>query len=136
MVAERCDVLLECRSLDLDRARATATGIVDALTAAATDAECDVEIDVEEQFRGYKLARSAAPVTAAAAALEAVGFEPVYIPTGGGSDANSFIARGFPCVNLANGTERAHQPDERVSTWALEEMLDVALNIVRAAAVA
>ena len=136
VVAERCDVLLECRSLDLDRARAIATGIVDALTAAATDAECDVEIDVEEQFRGYKLARSAAPVAAAAAALEAVGFEPSYVPTGGGSDANAFIARGFPCVNLANGTERNHQPDERVSTWALEEMLDVALNIVRASAAA
>jgi tripeptide aminopeptidase len=73
-------------------------------------------------------------VTAAAAALEAVGFEPSYINTGGGSDANAFIARGFPFVNLANGTERNHQPDERVSTWALEEMLDVALNLVRASA--
>ena len=65
---------------------------------------------------------------------EAVGFEPAYVTTGGGSDANAFIAGGFPCVNLANGTERNHQPDERVSTWALEEMLDVALNLVKASA--
>ena len=134
VVAERCDVLLECRSLDLDRARGTASGIVDALTAAATDAECDVEIDVQEQFRGYKLAKSAPPVAVAAAALQAVGLEPAYVSTGGGSDANAFIAGGFPCVNLANGTERAHQPDERVSTWALEEMLDVALALVHASA--
>jgi tripeptide aminopeptidase len=134
VVAERCDVMLECRSIDHDRAHATATRIVDSLTAAASDSECDVEIDVEEQFRGYKLARTGPPVAAAAAALEAVGFEPTYVQTGGGSDANAFIARGFPCVNLANGTERNHQPDERVSTWALEEMLDVALNLVRASA--
>ena len=132
VVAERCDVMLECRSIDHDRAHTTATRMVDSLTAAASDSECDVEIDVEEQFRGYKLAKSSAPVMAAAAALEAVGFEPSYVNTGGGSDANAFIARGFPCVNLANGTERNHQPDESVSTWALEEMLDVALNLVRA----
>src|SRR4051812_5071729 len=134
VVAERCDVMLEARSIDHDRAHTTATRIVDALTAAASDNECDVEIDVEEQFRGYKLARTAPQVAAAAAALEALGFEPSYITTGGGSDANAFIASGFPCVNLANGTERNHQPDERVSTWALEEMLDVALNLVHAVA--
>ena len=134
VVAERCDVMLEARSIDHDRAHITATRIVDSLTAAASDSECDVEIDVEEQFRGYKLAKSSAPVMAAAAALEAVGFEPAYVNTGGGSDANAFIARGFPCVNLANGTERNHQPDESVSTWALEEMLDVALNLVKACA--
>ena len=134
VVAERCDVMLEARSIDHERAHATATRIVDSLTAAASDSECDVEIDVEEQFRGYKLAKSSAPVTAAVAALEAVGFEPTFVNTGGGSDANAFIAGGFPCVNLANGTERNHQPDESVSTWALEEMLDVALNLVKACA--
>ncbi len=53
--------------------------------------------------------------------------------TGGGSDANALEARGFPCVNLANGTERNHEPDERVAVAALEEMLDVALALVEAA---
>ena len=37
------------------------------------------------------------------------------IVTGGGSDANAFEAAGFPCTNLANGTERNHEPTERVS---------------------
>ena len=50
--------------------------------------------------------------------------------TGGGSDANAFIAGGFPCVNLANGTERNHQPDESVTVEALETMLDVTLGIL------
>jgi tripeptide aminopeptidase len=38
------------------------------------------------------------------------------------------------CVNMANGTERNHQPDERVSLAALEGMLDVGLALVRQAA--
>jgi tripeptide aminopeptidase len=134
VVAERCDVMLETRSLDHERAHQSATRIVDALTAAASDAECDVEIDVEEQFRGYKLPRTAAPVVAAAAALEANGFEPRYVATGGGADSNAFIANGLTVLNLANATEHNHQPDERVSVAALEQMLDVTLTLVEAAA--
>lgn len=134
VVAERCDVMLECRSLDSDRAAATATRIVDGLTAAAGEFEVDLEVDVDEQFRGYRLSRGAAPVMAATAALAALGYEPAYVPSGGGSDANAFIAGGFPCLNLANGTERNHQPDERVSVAALEAMLDVALTLVHASA--
>ena len=45
--------------------------------------------------------------------------------TGGGSDANAFEAKGFRCLNIANGTEANHTPDERVSVQALETMLDV-----------
>jgi tripeptide aminopeptidase len=135
VVAERCDVMLECRSLDNERAAETASRIVDGLTAAASDFECDLAVDVDEQFRGYRLSRGSAPVIAAGTALESLGFEPSYVTTGGGSDANAFIAGGFPCLNLANGTERNHQPDERVSVQALETMLDVALNLVHAAAV-
>jgi len=37
-------------------------------------------------------------------------------------------------VNLANGTERNHEPTERVSIAALEDALDVALALPEAAA--
>jgi tripeptide aminopeptidase len=130
VVAERCEVELEARGLDNDRAAEVVARMVDAITEAASDAECDVEIDVEEQFRGYRLSRTSPPVAVAAAALEGVGIEPRYVATGGGSDANVFQAAGLPCLNVANGTERNHQPDECVSVDALETMLDVTLGIV------
>ena len=41
---------------------------------------------------------------------------------------------GLATVNLANGTERTHEPGERVSVTALEEMLDVALALLDEAA--
>ena len=66
--------------------------------------------------------------------MRACAIEPVHIVTGGGSDANALEAAGFPCTNLANGTERNHQPDERVSVDALERSLDVALALLDAAA--
>jgi tripeptide aminopeptidase len=130
VVAERCDVELEARSLDHDRASSVVATMVDALTEAASDSECDVETTVQQQFRGYRLQRTAQPVAVAAEAIEALGFEPRYITTGGASDAHIFQAAGIPCLNMANGTERNHQPDESVSVDALETMLDVALGLV------
>jgi tripeptide aminopeptidase len=54
--------------------------------------------------------------------------------TGGGSDANAFQSAGLPCANLADGTERNHEPGERISTDALEGMLEVAIALLDAAA--
>ncbi|HEY1595835.1 MAG TPA: M20/M25/M40 family metallo-hydrolase [Thermoleophilaceae bacterium] len=130
VVAEHCVVELEARSLDHERAAAMVRQMVDVITEAASDAECDVETAVEEQNRGFRLARNSPPVAASAAALEALGIEPSYVTTGGCSDANIFVADGLPCLCLANGTERNHQPDESVTVDALETTLDVTLGIV------
>ena len=134
VVAERCEVELEARSLDDGRAGEVISEMVDACTEAASDGHCDVETSVERLFQGYRLTRTAPAVDTAARALEACGIEPSYIATGGGSDANALIAAGLPVVNLANGTERNHQPDEAVTVEALEQMLDVTLALVREAA--
>jgi tripeptide aminopeptidase len=134
VVAERCEVVLETRSLDDARAGDTVSSMVDAVTEAASDLECDVETSVERLFRGYKLPRTAPVVEVASEALRKAGIEPVYINTGGGSDANALIAADLPMLNVANGTERNHQPDESVTVEALERMLDVTLDIVAASA--
>jgi tripeptide aminopeptidase len=130
VVAERCRVELEARSLDDARAGEVVSELVDAVTEAASDTECDVETTVEQLFRGYRLARTAPQVQVAAVALESLGIEPAYVHTGGGSDANALVAAGLPVLNVANGTERNHQPDEAETVEALETMLDVALGIV------
>ena len=133
VVAERCRLELETRSLDHERAAEVARDMVDRLTDAAGHAECDVETVVEEGFRGYRLPAASPPVQAASAALEALGLTPSLLASGGGSDANVLQA-SMPCLNVANGTERNHEPGEQVSVAALELSLDVALGIVHQAA--
>ena len=81
-------------------------------------------------FKGYRTRPRAPQVVLAERALGGCGYEPKHIDTGGGSDANALQAAGFACTNLANGTERNHQPDERVSVDALEGMLEVAIALV------
>jgi tripeptide aminopeptidase len=134
VVAERCKVVLEARSLDDVRAGEVVSSMVDAIAEAASDLECDVETAVERLFRGYRLPRTAPVVEVAAEALRATDVEPVYINTGGGSDANALIAADLPVLNVANGTEGNHQPDESVTAGALEATLDLTLAIVAASA--
>lgn len=130
VVAEHCDVEMEARSLDDDVAATVISQMVDRCSDAAGELECDLDTTVEQLSRAFKLPRSAAPVQAACAALEDLGIEPVLRPTGGGSDANVLIAAGLPVLNVANGTQNAHQPNECVTVEALERMLDVTVRLV------
>jgi tripeptide aminopeptidase len=134
VVPERCRVEAETRSLEDAKVEAMVSEMVDHLQDAANAAQCDLDVRVEKKFQGYRTRPGAPAVRAAEAALRACNYEPRRIVTGGGSDANAFEASGLSCVNLANGTERNHEPGERVSVAALEGMLDVALALLDAAA--
>jgi tripeptide aminopeptidase len=130
VVAERCRLMAEARSLDADRVEQVIAQMIDAVYDAAAAAECDVDVVCEKLMDGYRQKPSAPAVAAAEAALRACGYEPARIVTGGGSDANVLAAHGFACVNVANGTEHPHEPAERVSVAALEGMLDVCLALL------
>jgi tripeptide aminopeptidase len=129
-VPEHCVVVAEARSLDDARVEAVVTEMIDHFNDAAGAGECDLDLTVEKQFEGYRTRPGATHISLAERALRECGYEPKRIVTGGGSDANAFEAAGFPCTNLANGTERNHEPGERVSTDALEGMLEVAIALV------
>jgi tripeptide aminopeptidase len=66
VVAERCQVVLEARSLDDNRAGEVVSSMVDAVTEAASEAECDAETAVERHFQAYRFARTAPVVEIAA----------------------------------------------------------------------
>lgn len=127
VVAERCAILAETRSLDPSVAEATVAEMVDRCHDAANDPECECDLDlmVERLFNGYRHRPASPAVVAAERALVACGYEPSHIVSGGASDGNAFEVAGFHTVCLANGTERNHEPTERVSVVALEAMLDV-----------
>jgi len=132
VVPAHCTVLAEARSLSDAAADALVAEMVDRCYDAANDpvCDCDLDISVERLFRGYRQKPSSEPVAAAEAALRACGYTPSRIQTGGGSDANAFAAVGLPCTNLANGTERNHEPSERVSQASLQGMLDVTFALL------
>jgi tripeptide aminopeptidase len=134
VVPDRCRLLAEARSLDAERAEDVVAALVDALHDSAAASDCDVDLVCEKLFTGYRVRPSAPELAAAEAALGACGYTPERISTGGGSDANALQAAGFPCVCLANGTERNHEPTERVSVAALDGLLDVTFALLESSA--
>jgi tripeptide aminopeptidase len=130
VVPERCSLMAEARSLDPERVETVVAQMIDALHDGASTGECDVDVICEKGFDGYRQKPSAPAVVVAEAALRACGYEPRFVATGGGSDANALAVQGFECVNLANGTEHNHEPAERVSVAALEGMFDVCLALL------
>jgi tripeptide aminopeptidase len=133
VVADRCVVEAEVRGLVQERVDTFVTMAVDALQDAADSAGCDLDIGLQHTFTGYTLDAAEASVEVAQRALRMVGYEPSFVPTGGGADANAFRVNGFQCTNLANGTERAHERTERVSNAALETGLAVLLALLEQA---
>jgi tripeptide aminopeptidase len=133
VVPERCRIEAEVRGLDDGRVEAVVTELIDRLNEAANASECDLDVIVTQMFKGYRTKPRAPEVVFAEQALRACGYEPSHIVTGGGSDANAFRARGFPCANLADGSERNHEPGERISVDALEGLLEVAIALVEEA---
>ena len=136
VVPERCTVVAEVRSLREERAEQVVAELIERFKQAANlpECECDVDVSVQRTFAGFHLPASRPAVRIAERALRGCGHEPVGILSGGASDANALLVQGIEVVNLANGTERNHEPQERVSVEALEGMLDVALALLDAAA--
>jgi tripeptide aminopeptidase len=130
VVPERCRVVLEARSLEACPGRELVTQIVAAMRRAAAAEGCDVRATAERKFDAYRLPVDEPPVSVAATALRALGFEPRFVEARGGSDASAYVAAGIPCVNVANETERDHRPDESVTVHALETTLELALEML------
>jgi tripeptide aminopeptidase len=132
VVPERCTVVAEVRALQAERAEALVAELVERMHEAANlpECECDVDISVQRMFEGFHLAATNPAVQIAERALRTSGHQPRRISSGGASDANALLVQGVEVVNVANGTERAHEPQERVSVAALEAMLDVALALL------
>lgn len=133
VVAERCDVLAEARSLDEATLSQCVMDMLDAFTWAATETEVDCQVDVVHEFTGYRLSSQAPEVMLARSALEACGFEPTEVTTGGGSDTNAFIDNGLASVNLCNDMIDVHTGSERIAVASIESTVDLVLALIEQA---
>jgi len=130
IVPEWCTFLAEARSHDERKLADVVQEMLDAISFAAGLEDCEVETEVHKSYKGYRFKRDDDVVRIAHAALERSGFTPSYGLSGGAADANVFNERGLHCLNLANGMQDIHTPDERIAVDDLERMVDVTLALV------
>ncbi|MGD9694827.1 MAG: M20/M25/M40 family metallo-hydrolase [Thermoleophilia bacterium] len=136
VIAERCRITAEARSRDERTLSVQLTAMLDALAWAAAECEVDLETRAEREFTAYRLGEGDPQVRMALDVLEGLGHPARLVASGGGSDVNALIANGFPAVNLCNAMVDIHTPDERIAVRSLEQMLDITLGLIDAAATA
>src|SRR5438309_2568602 len=133
IVPEWCSFDAEARSHDERKLDELVQEMVDAFSFAAGLEDCEVETKVSKSYKGYRFKRDDPVVRIAHAALERSGYTPSYGLSGGAADANVFNEHGLACLNLANGMQDIHTPDERITVADLEGMVEVTLALVDAA---
>src|SRR4051812_46216921 len=130
IVPEWCALSAEARSHDERKLGDLVQEMVDAFAFAAGLEDCEVETKVSKSYKGYRFKPDDLVVRIAHAALERSGYTPSYGLSGGAADANVFNERGLACLNLANGMQDIHTPDERITVDDLEGMVEVTLALV------
>jgi tripeptide aminopeptidase len=130
IIPEWCTLDAEARSHDERKLADLVQEMLDAFSFAAGLEDCEVETRVSKSYRGYRFKPGDPVVRIAHAALERTGYAPSYGLSGGAADANIFNERGLACLNLANGMEDIHTPDERIAIDDLEGMVEVTLALV------
>jgi tripeptide aminopeptidase len=130
IVPEWCTLEAEARSHDEHKLGTLVQEMLDSFSFAAGLEDCEVETKVSKSYRGYRFRRDDEVVRIAHAALERSGYTPSYGLSGGAADANIFNERGLACLNLANGMQDIHTPDERITVDDLEGMVEVTLALV------
>jgi len=130
IIPEWCDLHAEARSHDERKLADLVQEMLDAFSFAAGLEDCEVEAKVSKSYRGYRFKRDDAVVRVAQAALSRTGYAPRFALSGGAADANVFNERGLACLNLANGMQDLHTPEECITVEDLEGMVEVTLALV------
>ena len=135
IVPEDAYLLLEARSRNRTSLDAQVAHMRECLEEAGRFYGGQVAIDYSREYEGYEWSLDAVPVRIAAEAWRrATGREPHFRPTGGGSDASVFNARGVPSVVVSCGYLEAHSVREHVALSELITGAEWAVQIARAAA--
>ena len=133
VVPERCELAVEARSRSKAKLADLVQEIVDGFAFAASVSECEVETRIGDSYPGYLFEPDEPAFRRACEAVERAGLTARPVDSGGGADANVFNARGLSCVNLANGMQQVHTPDEHIAVADLERMVSVTLELVELA---
>lgn len=130
IVPASCIVESECRSHDEAKLAQATAAMVHAFQEGAARAGVDVDVDLVLEYRLFRLREADPVVRAARDALTALGLEPNYLTSGGGSDANVFNLRGTPTVNLDCGMMSVHTPEEHIHVAELERLVGLVQRLI------
>lgn len=130
IVADRCEMQAEARSLDPAKLRFQEADMIRAMEEAAAEFGGRVTINVVPCYPAYRLEEHAEPAQRAARAARQLGLPVRFKATGGGSDANIYNSKGIPVVVLCCGYENVHTTEERIALYQLALLAEWVVAII------
>ena len=134
VVAETCTINFESRSRDKAKLDALTARMADIAERTAREAGCTAAVAVKKDYDPYELPKDALAIQYLRRAADALGFPVALEEEGGGSDANFFNAYGVPTAVLGVGMTDCHTKEESLLEEDLYNAAELALEIVRQAA--
>jgi tripeptide aminopeptidase len=89
-----------------------------------------VKIDITHRYDAYRLDEDMPIIKQIAAALRAIGFEPKYQVSGGGSDVNILAQRGLQIANVSVGYREIHSTGEYIAVADLERSAELVARLL------
>ena len=136
VVADRCTLAGECRSLHPERADAVRDAMTFALEQAAARFGGTVSVDWRVDYGAVLYAEDDPLVQGAVRAMRDAGLKPRFHYSGGGADANALAPRGVRAITLGIGMTSFHSVDEHIAVSDLEGTARLAEALVRQKAAA
>jgi tripeptide aminopeptidase len=121
----------EARSHDQEKLVEQIRAMVAALENAAREHMASVRVEVTHKYDAYRLAEDTPIVQRAVAVLRAMGVEPRFEISGGGSDVNIFVQRGLSVANLSVGYRAIHSTDEHIAVADLVRAAEMVVRLLR-----
>lgn len=115
IVADRCVIKGECRSLYQDKAEIQRDAMIAACNESALRFGGNVEVAWSLDYDAVLYDKDDSFVQSIVRAIEAAGLEPQFHYSGGGADANKLAARGVKAITLSIGMTRFHSTEEYIT---------------------
>jgi tripeptide aminopeptidase len=130
IVPERVELWGEARSHSQAKLAAQVRAMIAALEAAAREAGGEARVEIAHRYDAYRLAVDLPIVQRIAAALRALGCEPSFQISGGGSDVNILAQRGLQIANVSVGYREIHSTGEYIAVADLERSAELVTRLL------
>ncbi|MFA6807614.1 MAG: M20/M25/M40 family metallo-hydrolase [Eubacteriales bacterium] len=131
MVPERVELKAEVRSRNELKLDQEVSKMISKFEETVKKYGAKLEYKKELAYRAFKIEGDELVAICAKKAAEEIGVESIFIPTGGGLDANFFNSTGLPCLALGVGNEDPHMKEESQSIRELEKAVEYVLGIIK-----
>jgi tripeptide aminopeptidase len=130
IVPERVELWGEARSHDQDKLVAQVQRMVAALEEAARARGADVQVDITHKYDAYRWNEELPIIQQIVATLRAMGHEPSFQVSGGGSDVNIFAQRDLQVANVSIGYHEIHSTSEYIAVADMNRAAELVARLL------